>query len=103
MMTVSSTVQVLPQFRGHFVTVQARQADVQENVVRPLPEQGQGRRAVVRGADVVPEHLEQLGQGPCRVTVVIDNKDMSGVIGRPRRQCPGACAWVVGQFRRRGS
>ena len=32
----------------------------------------------------MPEHFEQLGQGPCRVTVVIDNKDMSGVIG-----CPG--------------
>ena len=80
-----STVQVLPQFRSHFVTVQARQADVQEDVVRPLPaRKGKGGRAVVRGSDIVPKHFEQLGQGPCRVTVVIDNKDMGGVIG-----CPG--------------
>ena len=76
-----STVQVLPQFHSHFVTVQARQADVQEDVVRLVPaRKGKGGRAIVRGSDIVPEHFEQLGQGPCRVTVVIDNKDVCRVI-----------------------
>src|SRR5208337_2711667 len=76
--------------------------DVQEDVVRPLPARmGKSRRAVVRGADIVPEHFEQLGQGQCRVTVVIDNKDSRRVIG-----CPGAHVTVLapgwlGSFGRR--
>ena len=44
----------------------------------------------MRGSDIVPEHFEQLGQGPCRVTVVIDNKNTRRVIG-----CPGANVTVL--------
>ena len=99
-----STVQVLRKFRSHFVTVQARQADVQEDVVRPLPAQGaraDGPSCAV--SDIVPEHFEQLGRGPmpchgCHRQQGYERRDWAvpATMSRCLRR-------AVGQFRRRGS
>ena len=67
---------LLANFRGHLVAVLARKADVQDDVTGlVLARLGDGRRAVMGGADVVAQEREQLGERPGGVLIVVDDQD----------------------------
>ncbi len=79
----------LAQPARDFIARHPRHADIEEDKLRPeLLGQRQRLRAVVGDAQVVAMHLEQRGQGHCRIDVVVRDQDAQGALPSwpPRRR-----------------
>lgn len=66
----------LPQSLGDFVTIHARQSDIQkDDMGTEFSSRLQRLMAIVRNEGYVPEKIQQGGHRICRVDIVVDNKN----------------------------
>ena len=76
---------LLPESSAHFVTVQSRQADIEEHHIRPEPLRLFDRGfSIVSGMGFMPGHFQEQRQRLGGVLVVVDDQDAP-------RQCRRFC------------